>query len=416
MHPVNDDREDLPVWARRMSAEREARNWSQRDAVRALRAHSSEPLPSEETLRRNWKRWEAGTVQPDDFYAPLIAKTFGTVTNALFPVKSPPKRGDDLLNNAETLEIIGRLSVSDVSTTTLEALRITVDQLCSEYPHMPPAVLRTEGRAWLRRVTNVLNGRLTLAEHREILDLSGWLALLVGCVEYDMGGRRSADSTRRAALALGAEAEDTAIQGWAHEMQAWFALTTGDYRGAIAAAEAGQHVAGNTGVSVQLAAQSAKAWARIGDRRQMEVALDRGRNLLERLPYPNNLENHFVVDPAKFDFYAMDCYRAVGEDQLAQAYAEEVLRVGAATDGQERSPMRNAEARITLGVVAARQGDIDLATHHGQDALAGNRQSIPSLLMCSAELVQTLEERHSDVPEVRDYLTRLDLLRLSRET
>jgi tetratricopeptide (TPR) repeat protein len=408
---MSDGREELPIWARRMRAEREARNWSQRDAVRALRTHSSEPLVSEETLRRNWKRWEAGTVQPDDFYAPLIAKTFGTVTNALFPVKIQPKRGGDLLSDAETLEIIGRLSISDVSTTTLDALRITVEQLCSEYPHMPPAALRTEGRAWLRRVTNVLGGRLTLAQHREVLDLSGWLALLVGCVEYDMGSRRSADSTRRAALALGAEAEDAAIQGWAHEMQAWFALTTGDYRGVIAAAESGQHVAGNTGVSVQLAAQSAKAWARIGDRRQMEVALDRGRNLLERLPYPDNVENHFVVDPAKFDFYAMDCYRAVGENQLAQAYAEEVLRAGTAANGQEHSPMRNAEARITLGVVAARQGDIDLATHHGQNALNGDRQSIPSLLMCSKELVHTLEKRHADAPEVRDYLARLDTLR-----
>ncbi len=62
------------------------------------------------------------------------------------------------------------------------------------------------------------------------------------------------------------------------------------------------------GVTVQLAAQEAKAWARIGDRRQTEVALDRGRRLLDSMPYPENLDNHFVVDPTKFDFYAMDCY------------------------------------------------------------------------------------------------------------
>jgi len=38
------------------------------------------------------------------------------------------------------------------------------------------------------------------------------------------------------------------------------------------------------GVAVQLAAQEAKAWARIGDRRQTEVALDQGRRLLDVLP------------------------------------------------------------------------------------------------------------------------------------
>jgi hypothetical protein len=56
------------------------------------------------------------------------------------------------------------------------------------------------------------------------------------------------------------------------------------------------------GVSVQLAGQKAKARARVGDRRQVEVALDDGCNLLESLPHPDNLDNHFVVDPAKFDF------------------------------------------------------------------------------------------------------------------
>jgi hypothetical protein len=109
-------------------------------------------------------------------------------------------------------------------------------------------------------------------------------------------------------------------------MRAWYALTQGNYRGAIQAASAGQDAAPSHSVSVQLFAQGAKAWARIGDRRQVEVALDAGRRVLESLPFPENLDNHFVVDPAKFDFYAMDCYRIVGEDQLANLAAHEVIR------------------------------------------------------------------------------------------
>jgi tetratricopeptide (TPR) repeat protein len=373
-----------------------------------LRAHSKEPLPSDEHLLRNWKRWETGTTKPDDFYRPLIARTFGTVTHALFPVDQ--RRRHDDLRQAETLELISRLQTSDVSAATLDAMRITVDQLCSEYPHMPPDALRIEARTWLQRVTNLLQGRLTLGQHREVLDLSGWLALLVGCCEYDMGARQPAESTRRAALSLGAEAGDSAIQGWAYEMQAWFALTSGDYRGVIAAAEAGQDLAGEAGVSVQLAAQAAKAWARMGDRRQVEVALDRGRALLEPMPYPSNIDNHFVVDPSKYDFYAMDCYRTVGENQLARAYAEEVLRAGTALDGRERTPMRNAEARITLGVVAARQHELDQAIEHGQQALTGDRQSLPSLLMCSSELANLLRQHAPEAPEVRGYLEHLRTL------
>src|SRR3954452_19725604 len=134
--------------------------------------------------------------------------------------------------------------------------------------------------------------------------------------------RTESEATRRAALSLGEEAGHADIIGWAHEMRAWYALTQGDYRGAIQAASAGQDAAPSQGVAVQLLAQRAKAWARVGDRRQVEVALDAGRRLLERLPYPTNLDNHFVVDPAKYDFYAMDCYRVMGENGLADAAAQ----------------------------------------------------------------------------------------------
>ena len=36
--------------------------------------------------------------------------------------------------------------------------------------------------------------------------------------------------------------------------------------------------------------------------------------------------------------------------------------------------MRIAEARITLGVVAARQGDLELAVHHGERALGARAE------------------------------------------
>ncbi|MEV5938301.1 XRE family transcriptional regulator [Streptomyces sp. NPDC051994] len=403
--------DDRPAWARRMAAERAARDWSQRDAVKALRAHAPTELPGEESMIRQWKRWEAGAV-PNDFYQPIIAATFGTVTHALFPAPSRRDGNGEILaaSGMETLEIVSRLNRSDVNDATLDALRITADRLCSEYPFMPSAQLLIEGRQWLRRVVELHSKSLTLAQHREVLALSGWLALLVGCVEYDSGDRHAADATRRAALSIATEAENAEVAGWAHEMRAWFALTTGDYRGVISAAQAGTEVAGNHGVAVQLAGQEAKAWARLGDRRQVEVSLDRGRRLLEGMPHPENLDNHFVVDPAKFDFYSMDCYRLVGEDKLARNLAEEVLRAGTDFDGTERSPMRNAEARVTLGVTAAREGDLEQALIMGERALQGDRQSVPSLIMTSRELAAEVRKRYNTEPAAQDYLAHLRAL------
>jgi tetratricopeptide (TPR) repeat protein len=360
-------------------------------------------------MLRNWKRWEAGDSEPDDFYKPLLAKTFGTVTAAFFPRSTDRDSETELVaaTGLDTLEIVSRLRASDVSQATLDALRITADRLCSEYPYMASAQLHAEGQGWLRRLTALLDKRLTLSQHQEVLTLAGTVALLLGCVEYDMGKRPEAEATRRAAFSLGQEADNAEVMGWAQEMRAWYALTQGNLHGVVAAAQAGEAIAPNRSVAVQLAAQRAKAWARMGDRRQVELALDQGRRLLEGLPYPDDLDHHFVVDPSKFDFYAMDCYRIVGEDSRAEVYANEVIRSSTDPDGFERKPMRIAEAQITLGVVGARQGDLDGAIAHGRQALAGDRKSVPSLVLVSRDLADALQRDYPDEPQAQEYLEEL---------
>jgi hypothetical protein len=189
-------------------------------------------------------------------------------------------------------------------------------------------------------------------------------------------------------------------------MRSWFALTQGNYREVIEAARQGRAVAENHSVAAQLAAQEAKAWARIGDRRQVELALDQGRTLLEGLPYPDNVKNHFTVDPEKFDFYAMDCYRKVGEDALATLHADEVIRQATAPDGTVRTPMRVADAKITFAVAAARQGDLEGAVTIGNDALDIPRQSAPSLVLVGQDLATELSGRYHDDDAAAPFLDR----------
>lgn len=415
---MNDER---PAWARRLANERHARGWSYTDVARALQAHATETeargLPDLESLKRNWRRWESGEKEPDGgkanlFYKPIIARMFGTVTHAIFPV--PPKRDADAdvlaMTGMDTLELVSRLQRSDLDQATLDGLRIMADRLCSEYPFMPADQLLTEGRAWLRRITSLQGQRLTLSQHREILVLAGWVALLVGCVEYDSGNRHAAETTRQAALSLGIEADHGEIIAWAHEMRAWINLTSGDYNGVVSAARSGTDVTPHYSVAVQLFAQEAKAWARMGDRRQTEIALDKGRRLLESLPYPENIDHHFVVDPTKFDFYSMDCYRTLKVNPMAETLAQEVIQAHTDFDGRERAPMRMAEARITLGVVRAREGDLEGAVEQGSRALADERKSLPSLLMVSRDLTKVLKNRYPDESQTHDYLDQLATL------
>ena len=106
----------------------------------------------------------------------------------------------------------------------------------------------------------------------------------------------------------------------------------------------------------------------------------------------------------------MDCYWHLAEDRLAETLANEVIQASTDFDGTERAPMRLAEARITLGVVAARQGDLEQAIHHGTNALNAPRKSLPSLLMVGRDLTRVLNYQYAGEPETQAYFDQLHTL------
>ena len=161
---------------------------------------------------------------------------------------------------------------------------------------------------------------------------------------------------------------------------------------------AGRYLERRGGDAGYMAIFQARSLARLGDRRTVTAALDRGHKLLHGVPLAANMVNHFVVDPAKFDFYAMDCLRVVGDDDRAAEHAREVLRAGRGPDGQDISPMRMSEARIALGCVAARTGDLDEAAAWGSEAFRADRKCLPSLALVAGELDDEMRARY---PEAR---------------
>lgn len=213
------------------------------------------------------------------------------------------------------------------------------------------------------------------------------------CLRYDTGDDRGAETMRRTALLLGRDLGSPDILGWADEISAWMALTRGDWAGGLAAVRDGLASAGISAVGVQLHAQAAKAWARVGNQVEVAAALARGRELLERTPLPSNTRNHFVIDPAKWDFYAMDCARHVGDDGLAATLADAVIKNSTTPGGVIVSPMRVAEAKLTLAAVEARAGDTDQAIATAVAALEGDRQSLPSLILVGQEVAALVDGR-----------------------
>jgi transcriptional regulator with XRE-family HTH domain len=302
----------------------------------------------------------------------------------------------------QTAELVQRMQASDTTSSTLESLEATIVELCCQYNHRDALELRQEAHEWLQHVGGLLRRPVGLRAHQDLLAAGGWLALLAGCVEYDLGMRSAAESTRTAALQLGREAGHPEIAGWAEEMSSWFALTQGRFRNAIDAAQRGQAVAQTSSVHVQLIAQEAKARARLGEA-GLHTLLESGREMLDRLPYPDRPDNHFKIDPAKWDYYAMDVHRIAGDDELTKLYASTVIRDNTTPDGAELSPMRVSESRLTLAIVAGREGDLEQAVDLGLAGLKGGRQSLPHLHMVGRELDQELRDRYPSEGRVGDF-------------
>ncbi|WP_329462700.1 hypothetical protein [Streptomyces sp. NBC_01431] len=141
----------------------------------------------------------------------------------------------------------------------------------------------------------------------------------------------------------------------------------------------------------------------MGDASLVRDSLDAGRARLDRLPRPDHPEHHFIIDPDKWDFYEMDAYRLLGDDERAASHARSVIGISTGPDGTEISPMRAAEARLTLEVAAAHPGDIDEAVGMGTTALAVDRKSLPSLLLVANELDKGLRSRYPRETASRDF-------------
>ncbi|GLZ03827.1 hypothetical protein Acsp03_12930 [Actinomadura sp. NBRC 104412] len=304
----------------------------------------------------------------------------------------------------ELLNLAARADSSDLAPGALDLLDVVVDRLCRDYPTVAPDELSERGKTHLKSVLRMLDGRVTLAEHRELLVRAGWLAVLLACTLYDAGETTSAEGLRRTAHRLGEQAGHGEITGWSWEIAAWFALVEQRYEDVVTYSEAGIRHAGATHAAVQLTLQAGRGYARMKDSRARE-ALKVGRKILDQLPRPAHPEHHFVFDHDKYEFYCSTIYTMLGQDDAAEEHAREVI-ARCRRDDAVRWPMRYAMVNLDLGLVTARRGDLESAVEHGRAALEPARRS-GDLLPRANELRSRLEERYPREKRVAEFAEQL---------
>ncbi|WP_083983868.1 hypothetical protein [Actinomadura hibisca] len=381
----------------RLRAERKARGLVVADLATLFREVAPPrvrtQLPCARDIERAIRDHEGGKRAVGPRYRMLWAAALEVPETELFAPLTSPAPAD-----VEFMELVGRVDTTDLGAGALELLDVTVDRLCRDYPTVAPAELCRRGRAHLEYVLDLLDGRTTLNEHRELLVRAGWLSALLACSAYDAGDPATAEIARSTTRRLGEQAGHGELIGWSWEIAAWFALVERRYDDVVTYSEAGLRHAGASNAAVQLTLQAGRGYARMGDRRAVE-ALRVGRTVLDRLPRPDHPDHHFVFDHDKYEFYCSTIYTMLGEDDAAEEHAREVVAQCRPGDGRLRWPMRLAMVHLDLGLVAGRRGELENAVHHGRTALEPSRRS-GDLLPRAAELVDRLNERWPDEPLV----------------
>jgi transcriptional regulator with XRE-family HTH domain len=325
-----------------------------------------------------------GTLDPD-----LVTARDATLNDATV------RRAAPLVDPAEdemvAVELARRVAASDVGSETLDALESATDDLAVGYTRTPPAELMPAVRQHLTYVGRLLDARMTIDQHRRLVVVGAWLALLAATVHVDLRQARPAGALLRTARQMAHHAGHDEILAWTLETRAWNAVTAGDFQSAVEFSRQAQDVAPRgSSAHIQATAQEGRAWARMGAGRETRDALNRTARLVSGLATPDRPEHHFRYDPAKADAYVATTLAWVG-DPAAETYARDVVRQLERPPERPVRPRRAASARLDLGLALLAAGKPDEASEVARLAVLSGRLA-PSTWWRLAEIMAGIEK------------------------
>jgi tetratricopeptide (TPR) repeat protein len=308
---------------------------------------------------------------------------------------------------AEAMEFTRRRAMSSVGAGTLDHLEAVATELDDASHRRPASELFPVARAYRQCVEQLINGKHTLAEARELYVRAANLSELLSTLAHDLGSRLAAeayaiDSYRHAELA----GQDEAC-AWASGVLASWSAYAGQPDKAIAAAERGLSKAPrHRPIAAQLHAKAARGYALQGNQLACTERLVEAKSLCERLP--DESPRRFTKESlARTSYmvakYAADCHNRLGNYQAAEREARDGLAVEAWSPG-------DADVnRIELGIALINLGAPDEAVEHGKQALTQPR-FLGGLLPRARQLDSALMSRYPTESCAQDFHEQYRLL------
>lgn len=265
---------------------------------------------------------------------------------------------------ATSLQFAELITSSNVDDDELEYLSLQLSRLATAYVHAPLLPLFADLTVTRDRIFDHLRGRQRPAQTRQLYLLAGTACLLLSHASQNIGDEHSALAQLRAAWTLSAQADHTGLRAWTRGTYALFAEWSPRQRNALAFAEEAATLASPGDSRIRIAAITARAAARQGDRRQALAALKAMHIAQEETPTEDELTQLggiLTFPRAKQDYYTGTVYSLLGDHQRAEYHATAALQQYSAGPAEERSYGDEALARTDLITARLAQGDFESA-------------------------------------------------------
>lgn len=234
-------------------------------------------------------------------------------------------------------------------------------------------------RAYRQRVEQLIQGQHTLKEERELYVYAAWLSDLLAWHAHELGFPLAAEAYAIDCYQHADQAGHGVLCAMAADAMASIALYANRPGKALLAARKGiGKIPDRHPLAVALRTQAARACARGGQRAECAELLAEAQELHEILPARTS--RRFSVDNGIIASYAVNAHPAssyiwLADYQQAETHARAALVWQESAIAEDRSPTREAVARIDLGIALARLRSLDEAVAHGNQALSSARMT-----------------------------------------
>jgi len=355
---------ELPAWAVRLREERIRRLWSQKITAVRLRNAADErtraALPSDESIQRYVRDYEAGKHFPGDLYAELYCRAFGLTREYLFGTTSETAAHAGYTNLAPTkydaLSLHSWISATNISDDAIRGIAQEISFLSEAHASRAPALLLPDVVTLHRRVQVILReGKQLLRQTRELYkldaDLLAHASLLLGdlhlddaALTYGMTAELCAEeSDANPAVALSVQAK---TQRWRQKFAESADLARQGYECSPA-----------TPIRILLASQEANAAALLGDVRRAREALRRAEAAADGPIGPDSGVSAWSCPRPRQALFALSVGVNTGDPDAALRAANMADTAWASGDPKVEGTW--AQIRLGAGIAHIMRGDLD---------------------------------------------------------